>query len=155
MVSSSLEGKRPDWDDLLRRSGTNEPTLSPLWLLTWWRTYGQGTGRKLRVGLVHQDGRLVGLVPLLGRRVWHWPGHFRAYLAVRVRDHLPPWAEKVTGARSLWGISFQVHIHAFIFEEFCNDLFAVLNIIVIERGQVALALGAALEVSKGRLAKFG
>jgi CelD/BcsL family acetyltransferase involved in cellulose biosynthesis len=54
------------WEALLRASATNQPTLSPSWLLTWWRVFG--ADRDLRVALFRQGGRLVGLAPLLRRR---------------------------------------------------------------------------------------
>ncbi len=69
--ASQLEALRPAWSDLLARSGSNEPMLSPLWLLTWWRIYGENTGRQLCVGLFHDGARLVGLVPLCRRRHWY------------------------------------------------------------------------------------
>ena len=72
--AAHLEGLRPDWEDLLRRSGADEPMLSPLWLLSWWHVYGQGTARVPRVGLFYRAGRLVGLAPLLQRRYWYRPG---------------------------------------------------------------------------------
>jgi CelD/BcsL family acetyltransferase involved in cellulose biosynthesis len=63
-----------DWAALLQRSATNEPTLSPLWLLPWWRVFGPRGGRQLRVVLLRHRGRLVGLAPLLVRRHWYRPG---------------------------------------------------------------------------------
>ena len=45
---------------------------SPVWLLNWWRHYGQG--RQLAVGQFLEDGRMVGLAPMLRRRVWYRPG---------------------------------------------------------------------------------
>lgn len=57
------------WSDLLARSGTNEPMLSPVWLVPWWKRFG-GARRALRVGVLRRGGELVGLVPLLAR--WHW-----------------------------------------------------------------------------------
>jgi CelD/BcsL family acetyltransferase involved in cellulose biosynthesis len=60
---------RHAWLDLLARSSTNEPMLSPQWLETWWQVFGEG--RNLRTVLVYQDGRLIGLAPLLARRIWH------------------------------------------------------------------------------------
>ncbi len=69
-----LEALRPQWLDLLARSAANEPMLAPPWLLTWWRVYGQGTGRRLRVGLFADGDRLVGLAPLVARRRWYRPG---------------------------------------------------------------------------------
>lgn len=60
------------WRELLTRSAADEPMLSPTWLLTWWRVYGKN--HQLRVGMYFDDGRLVGISPLLLRRWWHRPG---------------------------------------------------------------------------------
>ena len=65
-----LEGLADAWRGLLARSGSDEPMLSPDWLLPWWRRFGGEGGRELRVGVAHRGDTLVGLVPLLGR--WHW-----------------------------------------------------------------------------------
>lgn len=69
---AEAERLRPQWEALLDRSNRKEITQSPDWLLTWWRVYGGLQGRRLRLGLFHQDGRLIGLAPLLRR--WHWYG---------------------------------------------------------------------------------
>jgi CelD/BcsL family acetyltransferase involved in cellulose biosynthesis len=61
----------PDWAALAERSVRNELTVSPEWLLTWWRVYGGLQGRQLRLGLFHEGDRLVGLAPLLRRRHWY------------------------------------------------------------------------------------
>jgi CelD/BcsL family acetyltransferase involved in cellulose biosynthesis len=66
-----LEEVRPRWQALLAASASNEPTLSPAWLLTWWRVFGPRDGRRLCVAAFEDAGRLVGLAPLLRRRVWH------------------------------------------------------------------------------------
>jgi CelD/BcsL family acetyltransferase involved in cellulose biosynthesis len=60
---------RHAWLDLLARSSANEPMLSPQWLETWWQFFGEG--RSLRTVLMYQDGRLIGMAPLLARRVWY------------------------------------------------------------------------------------
>jgi CelD/BcsL family acetyltransferase involved in cellulose biosynthesis len=65
------ERLQPAWNDLLQRSQSNELTLSPEWLLTWWRVYGPQDGRQLRLALFFDAGRLVGLAPLLRRRHWY------------------------------------------------------------------------------------
>jgi CelD/BcsL family acetyltransferase involved in cellulose biosynthesis len=62
------------WDELLRRSPTHQPMLSPAWLVPWWEVYGRNTGRQLRVGVALAGERLVGLVPLHWRRCWYRPG---------------------------------------------------------------------------------
>lgn len=64
----------PQWRELLEESATNEITLTPEWLLTWWDVFGGRDGRQLRFVAYHEDGRLVGLAPLLSRRHWYWPG---------------------------------------------------------------------------------
>jgi CelD/BcsL family acetyltransferase involved in cellulose biosynthesis len=69
-----LESLRDEWEALLLRSSANEPTLSPDWLLAWWRVFGGAGGRTLRVLTVRNDGKLVGLVPLLSRTVSYRPG---------------------------------------------------------------------------------
>ncbi len=71
---AALEGLRAEWLDLLGRSESDEIMLTPNWLLTWWRVYGAGTGRRLCVGLFREGGRLVGLAPLTARRFRHRPG---------------------------------------------------------------------------------
>jgi CelD/BcsL family acetyltransferase involved in cellulose biosynthesis len=60
---------RHAWVDLLARSSANEPMLSPQWLETWWQVFGEG--RSLRTVLMYQNGRLIGMAPLLARRVWY------------------------------------------------------------------------------------
>lgn len=71
---AALERLAPAWSELLARSGSNEPMLSPPWLLTWWRTFGPLGGRRLRAAAFYGEGRLVGLLPLLLRRWWYTPG---------------------------------------------------------------------------------
>ncbi len=62
---------RSAWSDLCRRSCRTELTQTPDWLLSWWQVYGGRQGRRLRLGLVQKDGRLIGLAPLLYRRHWY------------------------------------------------------------------------------------
>lgn len=68
--ASQLELLAGAWRELLSRSGSDEPMLSPDWLLPWWRRFGGEGGRELRVGVAYRGEVLVGLVPLLAR--WHW-----------------------------------------------------------------------------------
>jgi len=71
---AALEQIVPDWTSLLERSETNEPALSPPWLLTWWRVFGDEHERRLAVVVLREGGRLVGLAPLLARTHWYAPG---------------------------------------------------------------------------------
>lgn len=66
-----LLAQRDAWLELLARSSANEPTLSPLWLDTWWRIFGDEGGRALRAVLVYDGDRLIGMAPLLVRRAWY------------------------------------------------------------------------------------
>ena len=59
-----------EWRDLLERSPLTEPVLTPSWMLTWWGVFGHRKGRSLRVVIVRQGARLIGLVPLLRRVTW-------------------------------------------------------------------------------------
>lgn len=69
---ASLQALQVEWSELLARSASPEPMLSPTWLLTWWQVYGQN--RALCVVLFYLQDRLVGLAPLQRRRFWHKPG---------------------------------------------------------------------------------
>jgi CelD/BcsL family acetyltransferase involved in cellulose biosynthesis len=68
-TASQLEAMSGEWQELLTRSGSDEPTRSPLWTCAWWRCYGD-EGRRLRAVAFRQAGRLVGLAPLAYRRMW-------------------------------------------------------------------------------------
>jgi CelD/BcsL family acetyltransferase involved in cellulose biosynthesis len=70
-TAAELEGLQAEWRALLRRSAADSPTLDPLWLLPWWRVYGEGTGRQLRLCLFREGRHLVGLAALLRRRYWY------------------------------------------------------------------------------------
>jgi CelD/BcsL family acetyltransferase involved in cellulose biosynthesis len=69
-----MEALRPAWTSLLERSSCNEITLTPDWLSTWWRVFGPRQGRQLRLVLLFEADRLIGLAPLLRRRHWYRPG---------------------------------------------------------------------------------
>ncbi|MFJ4712654.1 GNAT family N-acetyltransferase [Streptomyces sp. NPDC088785] len=56
---------REEWNRLHRACATATPFQSHAWLHSWWLSYGS-RGR-LRVVLVHQDGRLVAAAPLMRR----------------------------------------------------------------------------------------
>ncbi|HVR61931.1 MAG TPA: GNAT family N-acetyltransferase [Polyangia bacterium] len=55
------------WWDLLTRSDADNVTLSPAWLLPWWRIFGDAGTRRLCVCLFWDGTTLVGLAPLLRR----------------------------------------------------------------------------------------
>jgi CelD/BcsL family acetyltransferase involved in cellulose biosynthesis len=68
---TELEGLAPAWRRLLARAAHAEPVLTPLWLLSWWRQFGDADGRALRVVAVEDGGELVGLVPFVLRTATH------------------------------------------------------------------------------------
>jgi CelD/BcsL family acetyltransferase involved in cellulose biosynthesis len=68
---AEAEALQPEWTALLERSARNELTQSPEWLLPWLHVYGPLQGRRLRLVLFRDSGRLVGLAPLARRRHWH------------------------------------------------------------------------------------
>jgi CelD/BcsL family acetyltransferase involved in cellulose biosynthesis len=45
--------------------------MSPTWAATWWEVFGGVDGRSLRLGLVRDGGRLVGLAPFVARTHWY------------------------------------------------------------------------------------
>jgi CelD/BcsL family acetyltransferase involved in cellulose biosynthesis len=61
-----------EWDELVTRSGSNQPTMSSLWLSAWWKIFGDS--RPLRVALFRDGRRLVGAVPLYSRVHFYPPG---------------------------------------------------------------------------------
>lgn len=77
----ALERLAPEWEALLEASVNNEPTLSPLWMLSWWRVFSEG--RKLATVAFRDGDRLVGLAPMCMRTRW-----FRRALPLRRVDAL-------------------------------------------------------------------
>jgi CelD/BcsL family acetyltransferase involved in cellulose biosynthesis len=68
---SDLERLVPAWRRLLASASRAEPVLTPLWVLSWWRVFGESEGRALRVVAVENRDELVGLMPLLWRNATH------------------------------------------------------------------------------------
>jgi len=66
-----LQELRLEWSDLLARSSSPEPVLSPEWLLEWWTIFGGMDGRRLRSLAIRDGERLVGLALFSSRRYWH------------------------------------------------------------------------------------
>jgi CelD/BcsL family acetyltransferase involved in cellulose biosynthesis len=72
--AEELEAIRDEWSELLRSSASNEPMLSPTWLIRWWQVYGPHNQRELCVGVFRRNGKLVGLAPLCRRKFRHASG---------------------------------------------------------------------------------
>lgn len=68
---AELERERDNWEQLLGRSGGQHPSLTPTWMLTWWRVFGGEGGRRLHALAVRDRRELVGLLPLVARRCRH------------------------------------------------------------------------------------
>lgn len=61
-TTDGFDALRPEWNDLLARSTTNQVFLTYQWQRTWWDAYQSGGELFLLVGR-HQDGQLVGIAP--------------------------------------------------------------------------------------------
>jgi CelD/BcsL family acetyltransferase involved in cellulose biosynthesis len=59
----SLGAVEQEWRDLLPSSPNSRVFLSPVWLRTWWESFGGG--REMLLLSAREDGRLVGIVPLM------------------------------------------------------------------------------------------
>lgn len=71
---ASLSALREEWAALSKRCAKTEPTQEPFWLLAWFRIFGDEGGRSVRVVVFREEGRLVGLAPLLSRMHRYRPG---------------------------------------------------------------------------------
>lgn len=69
-----LRALAPEWTGLLERSATNEITLHPDWILSWWAVFGDSGKRSMRSVAFYDQGVLVGLAPLLARPHTYRPG---------------------------------------------------------------------------------
>jgi CelD/BcsL family acetyltransferase involved in cellulose biosynthesis len=65
---SELEHLAPKWRPLMDRATHAQPVLTPLWLVAWWREFGERDGRMMRAMAIEDGGELVGLVPMALRR---------------------------------------------------------------------------------------
>jgi CelD/BcsL family acetyltransferase involved in cellulose biosynthesis len=63
-----LEALGHSWDELVRSMARPSPFLLHAWLVEWWRYYG--ANGSLAVGVLRDEGRLVGALPLCVRRRW-------------------------------------------------------------------------------------
>lgn len=68
VVSSFREmlGLEPLWNGLCERAGIDHPFLTHEWIRSWWECFGPDEG--LRVLLLREGSRPVGLVPLMADR---------------------------------------------------------------------------------------
>jgi CelD/BcsL family acetyltransferase involved in cellulose biosynthesis len=73
-----FEALAGEWDGALRRSGEDNPFLLSEFILTWWKHYGRG--RRLRILIIREGGRLVGGLPLYdhGHGLLDFPGGIAA-----------------------------------------------------------------------------
>lgn len=85
--AAQLQAILPEWEALWRSSAVAEPMRSPIWLMTWWRHYGEPNGWALRVGVFRSAGQIVAVAPMCVRRVWHRPGLPMKRLTFLGADH--------------------------------------------------------------------
>lgn len=65
----AFAGLEPIWNALLQRSQSDTITLTHDWLLSWWDVFGEG--RELHLLLVRDGNEVIGIAPLLKRRILH------------------------------------------------------------------------------------
>jgi CelD/BcsL family acetyltransferase involved in cellulose biosynthesis len=76
----------PTWTALAEAAGLDHPFLSHEWVSSWWEAFG--AGRELRVLLVRQDGRLIGIAPLMLSRARMYGLDVRRLESIH-NDHTP------------------------------------------------------------------
>jgi CelD/BcsL family acetyltransferase involved in cellulose biosynthesis len=64
--TEGLQRLEPEWKELLLESDVEHPFLTPEWIAAWWKAFG--TGRKLHVLVVREQGRAVAIAPLMTSR---------------------------------------------------------------------------------------
>jgi len=57
----------PQWNALLARSAQDPLFLSWQWMIAWWRHFGAGEGRALRICAAYRGDELLGIAPLYCR----------------------------------------------------------------------------------------
>jgi CelD/BcsL family acetyltransferase involved in cellulose biosynthesis len=100
----SLEVVRKEWLGLWERSPGGTPFQSPVWLIPWWRHFGDGEPMMLAV---REHGRLVGLAPLYIRH--EAIGRKLLPLGIGVSDYLDPLLEPEHGPAVLAYLAAQGH----------------------------------------------
>src|ERR1051325_7190990 len=78
----AFQALKDEWNTLLENSASNTLTLTHEWLSTWWEIFGEG--RELCILVARDDGKLVGMAPMLKRTVQHYgvlPFHRIEFLA--------------------------------------------------------------------------
>jgi CelD/BcsL family acetyltransferase involved in cellulose biosynthesis len=70
-----FESLQPVWNSLLARSGASTIFLTWEWLHTWWRVFGED--RVLYILVVLENDEIIGIAPLLQRRVRHFGVSYR------------------------------------------------------------------------------
>lgn len=68
---AALDALAPAWRELLGRAENPTTSVTPLWLGTWWRTFGTADKRALRALSFWEGERLVAFAPLLSRLTRH------------------------------------------------------------------------------------
>ncbi len=61
-----LTSLEQEWRDLLPSCANSRVFLSPLWLRSWWQTFG--AGRELMLLSARDEGRLIGVAPMMRER---------------------------------------------------------------------------------------
>ncbi|WOH36636.1 GNAT family N-acetyltransferase [Thalassotalea fonticola] len=65
-----LAKMRPSWDRLLQQTNNDNIYITWEWLSHWWQVYHEG--RSLFIVIAERDNELVGLLPLLRRKITYY-----------------------------------------------------------------------------------
>jgi len=75
---------RECWNELLQRCEDNNVYLTWEWLFAHWSHYGQGS--RLSILLVEDQGRVIGIAPLMCSTYGRWPLRFKVLENISVAD---------------------------------------------------------------------
>ncbi|MFU8831351.1 MAG: GNAT family N-acetyltransferase, partial [Wenzhouxiangella sp.] len=85
-TDSALTGIESEWDRLARQAAPTNPFVHPVWISAWWRAFGDRA--RLHLLAVRDQGRLVGVLPLMYSRAWVYGIPVRRLGAIS-NDHTP------------------------------------------------------------------
>ncbi len=140
---STFDELRADWQALLRRDGSTDPTLSPLWLETWWRVFGSEGGRSFKLLSFRAGGELVGVAAFVQRRHVYGAIPFR-----RIESMASGEPERDEIASDYLGLiaatGYQREVARVFCEELCRGRFGPWDEFVYPRARRASAITSEL-----------
>src|SRR5438105_559561 len=84
---SELESLRDSWREIYHSNANHSPFQTWEWNFTWWKHFG--SPGKLRLLLVEEDGKPIGIAPLFhSNRYLGWPLPHLAFIGRKRSDYL-------------------------------------------------------------------